>query len=630
MTRGARLLLCGLAALLAGLSPALAAETERILSFGSRIVIGADAGLTVTETLTVQATGASIRHGIVREFPTRYKGPDGRAVDVGFRVLSVRRDGREEDYHIKRVSNGKNVYMGRKDASLPPGRHTYELTYATDGQIGRFPGYDELYWNVTGNGWRLPIDLATAAVHLPPGAAAGNTAAYTGPTGAKGTDFTVRNAGDVVFFATTAPLPPGQGLTVAVAFPPGYVTPPSPARRLLAAPATVTALGGLVAVAVYFGLAWWRLGRDPRAGPVVPLFAPPQGLDAPAARFVRRMGFDDKALAAGLVEMAVGGGVAIDESAEVTIVSRGKRVFEVGSWQRAVCDALLGPAGVIRLEQANHAAVAAARKALTKALVDRYEGTLFEANTLAFALGAALSLGVMALTAWVAEDRNTAMVFVFWLSGWTFAVAALTLRAGAALTKARRRPGLRSIATALGLLLFAVPFWIGEVVGATFLTIAVSLPAAVALALIALLNAAFRRLLKAPTPEGRRVMDALEGFRLYLSVGERERLNLLNPPDRTPELFEKYLPYALALDVEVAWAAQFAGMLALAAAAGYTPSWYTGPGWASGDYGDFAGGLGEGFSATISSAATAPGSASGSGGGGSSGGGGGGGGGGGW
>ena len=56
--------------------------------------------------------------------------------------------------------------------------------------------------------------------------------------------------------------------------------------------------------------------------------------------------------------------------------------------------------------------------------------------------------------------------------------------------------------------------------------------------------------LQAPTVEGRAVMDRIEGFRQYLGVAEEDRLNALNPPDKTPELFERFLPYALALDVE--------------------------------------------------------------------------------
>ena len=67
------------------------------------------------------------------------------------------------------------------------------------------------------------------------------------------------------------------------------------------------------------------------------------------------------------------------------------------------------------------------------------------------------------------------------------------------------------------------------------------------------LNAWFWYLLKAPTAEGRRVLDGLEGFRMYLAIGERERLELLHPPERTPALFEKYLPFAMSPGTMLYW-----------------------------------------------------------------------------
>jgi uncharacterized membrane protein len=154
---------------------------------------------------------------------------------------------------------------------------------------------------------------------------------------------------------------------------------------------------------------------------------------------------------------------------------------------------------------------------------------------------------------------------------------------------------------------------------------------------LALVNLLFFVLLKAPTLEGRKIMDEIEGFKMYLSTAEQERLNLLHPPERTPELFERYLPYAIALGVENEWGEQFTDVFAAAAAetgqGGYHPSWYYGRsgyrGWSS--PGRFASGLGSALGGSIASAATPPSSSSsGSGGGGSSGGGGGGGGGGGW
>jgi uncharacterized membrane protein len=137
--------------------------------------------------------------------------------------------------------------------------------------------------------------------------------------------------------------------------------------------------------------------------------------------------------------------------------------------------------------------------------------------------------------------------------------------------------------------------------------------------------------MSAPTVEGRRVLDHIAGFKRYLSVTERERLDRMTPPEDTPEIFEKYLPYAIALGVENRWADRFAPVLAVAAAQGQQGfAWYSGSNSPWDHPTSFTNSVGSSLASSVSSASTAPGSSSGAGGGGFSGGGGGGGGGGGW
>jgi uncharacterized membrane protein len=157
--------------------------------------------------------------------------------------------------------------------------------------------------------------------------------------------------------------------------------------------------------------------------------------------------------------------------------------------------------------------------------------------------------------------------------------------------------------------------------------------AVVVLLLVVAINFIFYHLMKAPTLYGRWIMDQIEGFELYLSVAEKHGLDMRNPPEKTPQLFEKFLSYAMALDVENQWGEQFADVLARAGrGSDYSPSWYTGGNWHNMGASGMANSLGSSFSSAISSSSSPPGSSSGGGGGGggSSGGGGGGGGGGGW
>jgi hypothetical protein len=163
------------------LSPAEA--FERILSFHSDIAVHHDASMTVRETIRVMSEGQEIRHGIYRDFPTHYKDFLGNRYIVGFAVMKVLRDGTPEPYHIDHISNGERIYIGDKDTLLSPGEYTYTLEYTTTRQLGFFKDYDELYWNVTGNGWRFKIERASTSVVLPGEASRHviSTAAYTGP-----------------------------------------------------------------------------------------------------------------------------------------------------------------------------------------------------------------------------------------------------------------------------------------------------------------------------------------------------------------------------------------------------------------------------------------------------------------
>ena len=145
------------------------AASETILSFASHISVDPDASMRVTETIKVVSAGDQIKRGIFRDFPTTYKDHAGNKYTVGFAILAVARDGKSEAYHTETLSNGVRIYMGRKEYLLPPGEYTYTLSYRTDRQLGFFKDHDELYWNVTGNGWNFPIETASATVVLPPG-----------------------------------------------------------------------------------------------------------------------------------------------------------------------------------------------------------------------------------------------------------------------------------------------------------------------------------------------------------------------------------------------------------------------------------------------------------------------------
>ncbi len=609
---------------------------ERILSYHSDITIETDGSMLVEEHIRVQAEGDKIRHGIYRDFPTEYRDRHNNNYRVKFELLEVGRDGYAEPYHTERQSNGIRIYLGSKESFVEQGEHTYTIVYRTDRQLGFFQEFDELYWNVTGNGWDFPIDKATAIVILPdvffPNQL--HLEGYTGPQGAKGKDYTANVEYDgSVWFETTRELGRREGLTIVVNWPKGYVTEPTNEQRLnwfiQDNRSTLYGISGLALLLLYYLVVWRMVGRDPEAGVIIPLYKPESGYSPASVRFISRMGYDDKAFSAAIVNMAVKGYLKIEESGGGTFTLRktGNTGVKLAIGEGAIANRLFGAQRTeIALKNTNHNTISMAISAHESSLKADYEKNYFVTNSSYLIPGIILS--ILALAAVVfqlpADQIGLALFMSVWLSIWSIGVFALIHKV-ITTWKSKGKAG------AIFITLFSIPFVGGEIVGLTVLITQVSIIYALTMLSVVAINILFYQWLKAPTLAGRRLLDRIEGFKLYLSVAEQEELNLKHPPEKTPELFEQYLPYAIALDVEQQWGARFTDILAKAATDdNYQPGWYHGHSWNYHSIGSFTDSIGSAMSSAISSSSTAPGSSSGGGGGGSSGGGGGGGGGGGW
>jgi uncharacterized membrane protein YgcG len=607
---------------------ALRAQEERITDFMSAIEVQVSGDVAVTETIAVVAEGDHIKHGIYRDFPTLYRSSLGLKRSVAFDVISVRRDGRDEVWRSEARGNGVRVSIGSADVMLTPGPHVYTLTYRTNHQLVQRADFDELYWNMTGTQWAFPIERATARVRLPTGARVKEINGYTGAAGAKGKAWrTVSESGWNVVAETTQPLAPGEGFTLSVTWQKGIVdanaNPAGVEEIVRDNPRIALGLGGMGVVFVYYVMAWILIGRDPRRGVIIPLYHPPKGFNAPAVRYLAGMGtFDNKSFAAAVLELAVAGAATIRCKVKDKFVleRREKGAEALPLPYRAFFRDLLGMRQSLELDSSQHAVFQKARATLLKTVQAETEKRFFVRNSGWWLGGLVLSLVPAGVALLDSNEGAGALFMLLWLSIWSLGVMGLLITAMSAWKSGK-------ILTALPMTLFALPFIGGWFFGAWQLCRMTS-PWIVGVFLIAfVLNAIFHQLLKAPTLEGRRVMDQIEGFRRYLSIGERDRLNLENPPERTPELYEAFLPFALALDVEQKWSEQFVDVLANTE---YRPEWYHGGNDTFFAPMAFASTIGGAFASAIASSSSAPGSSSGSGGGGSSGGGGGGGGGGGW
>jgi uncharacterized membrane protein YgcG len=637
--------LCAMCALLCAAGMARA-QTEQIVDYHSDVQVSAEGTLRVQETIRVVSAGDQIRHGIYRDFPTRYSDRLGNRYSVGFDLVGAARDGEPEQTRIENRSNGVRIYLGRSDYFLPPGEHTYTITYTTDRQLGFFSDHDELFWNVTGNGWIFPIEHASATVHLPGNISANEVrlGGYTGPQGSMAQELTYSAEPNNAFdFATTRPLGSHEGLTILLMWPKGLIQPPTAQQKLAYFlhdnnDAEIGA-GGLGAIFLYYLIVWAAVGQDPKKGTIVALYEPPSGFSPAATRYLARMGYDNKAFACAIVDMAVKGYLKIEEPDGTYSLQRLRSdVSDLTPEEKAAANILFEESESVWLHNENHTKIAAAIAAVKKSLKAAELKTYFVTNSVYMIPAALISLGVIVWMASVHGSPALAIVgfMCVWLTGWSVAVAGLVIASAhawrASFEGGHSTGGLA--AKAMGTTLVAIPFAGFEVMGLAMLSGATSIFVALTLIGAVALHIVFHFLLKAPTRAGRTVLDKIDGFKMFLGSVEGEQIRRAMEPQKTPEVFEKFLPYAMALGVEKAWAEKFSGVIDRAGqtpgsdSSGYSPVWYSGPGWNSFGAAGFASSLSSSFSSAISSSSAAPGSSGGGSGG--SGGGGGGGGGGGW
>jgi hypothetical protein len=638
--------------LLALLLPSFAAAApdrrERILDFHSDITLKDDGTFLVRETIIVNATGSQIKHGIYREFPTRYKDRLGNNYVVGFHLIGAELDGYSETSRVEDQINGKRIYLGDPKFYVQAGQHTYVISYSTNRQLGFFADHDEMYWNVTGNGWIFPIDHASATVTLPTNISESGVTldGFTGPQGSFDRNLIHQHEpGGAFTFETNAPLGRYEGLSIVLSWSKGLITPPTKQQQLTDFFSdnriALLSLLGLLILVLYYVLAWFAVGRDPERGVIVALYEPPSNLSPAATRYLARMGFDNKTFAAAILDMAVRGFLIIKEQAGSYTLYRTKADDRnLTPDEKQLAAVLFSGRDQLWLHNENHAAISAGMKALKSWLKVAEEKVFFLTNRRFLIPGVIFSIVlVLGLAAMQSPLSLFGTIFLsFWLSIWSLACAGLVVACSTAWKTALTSPASQSSLAGKALLfsLFSLPFLAGEVLGIFLLAKLASIFVAIFLIVSMLLNVLFHFLLKAPTLAGRRLLDQVEGFKTFLGTVDGDRLNRINPLEQTPETFEKYLPYALALDVEQAWADKFSGVLGAAGQAPdsgagstvYAPSFYSGSNWNGFSGSSLASGFTDSFTSAISSSASAPGSSDGGGGG--SGGGGGGGGGGGW
>jgi len=532
-----------------------------IEDFDAALTVGVDGSLEVVETLRLRFEGQW--NGIQRFIPVDYQaGPSGnyrlrlaigRVTDAAGTPLRVQRS------YVGHSRVLKIWVPGAADAV-----RTVVIRYRVSNALRFFEDHDELYWNITGDEWPYPIGRARGVISLPEAVTNVRANAFTGGYGSGERTVAIAIDGErldpdqaftrdaekpapvqgphVVEVAAARPLGIREGLTAAVAWNPGVIRRPTALERQFAW--LLDNLGRVVLVGV-FGAApllalglmlsrWLAFGRDPRMGPVVVEYEPPAGLGPAEAGTLVDNSPDARDLMAMLVDCAVKRVIRIRETQEAGWFSRAEYAFELlqprsrwtnlsGGEERLLTamfdktDGEPGSNGVVEtvtsteLADTFYAHLPKIRSALFDGLVR--EGHYVERPD-----------RVLQRYQWIAVGSAVLLLAGgFVLTAWVFPTF----------------PG------------WMVPLIVGSAV------------------LTALVVGVIGMVMPARTIKGARARMAVRGFQEFLGRVDRHRLATM---PLTPELFEKYLPYAMALGVEGRWSKAFEGICK------EPPDWYVGSG----------------------------------------------------
>jgi uncharacterized membrane protein len=497
-------------------SPAAAQRTLVIQSFDAAIDVDPEGSIRVEEVIVPRFTGSW--NGIYRTIPVQYRTPQGLNYTLRLDVEAVTDDeGRALKYESSRERHYRKLKIwvpGAADTTK-----TVKLRYRVTNALRFFDEHDELYWNVTGDEWEVPIESASAIVRLPAGVSNVRATAFRGAYGStEQSDVIV--AADGVRVAATDGLGMREGLTLVVGWNPGVVHRPTAVEKT--ADVVYSNLPLVIPPLVLFGM--WRLwrarGRDPELAPIATQYEPPDLL-TPAELGTLVDGKPDmRDITATIVDLAVRGYLHISEtkaehlfgllsSTNYTFVVKKPRTewSALKSHERAMLNAMFGSVDSVALSHLKNKFY----KHLPGLKNDLY-GMLVRAG---YYTGR--------------PDR----VRLLYIVGGVVAGGIVAALSAIVMTGLGMQPVAGIVAGVLSGIIIVVFGW--------------HMPSR--------------------TPRGTREVEKVLGFQEFLSRVEGDRMERMV---KTPEMFEKYLPYAMALGVEDTWAKAFEDI--------YTqpPSWYSG------------------------------------------------------
>lgn len=513
-------------------------------NFHADIAVQHDTSLLITETIAVDFGGEQ-KHGIFRDIPVAYAYDAHHTRTYQLDVLSVTdAAGAARQYTVGRSGADVRIRIGDPGRTVA-GKQTYRITYRVRNAMNPFPDHDELYWNVTGALWGVPIARASATVALA-GGGFERARCYEGVTGStEPCGAGIYDNTTHILYGVSRPLSAGEQLTIVAAVKKGVLA--APVIRLERAgprgfsdyfavngvTVSIALLGALAAI-VFVGASWWRNGRDRvytsiyylsknpdeetrplfHRDAVVVEYTPPEALRPAQMGLLLDERTDNKDVTATIIDLAVRGFIGITELPKEGLLARSDwrierknpHLDDLKPYERTILKGLLGDRKEVDLS----------------ALHTDYTGALGEATTEIY--DKAVRSG------WFVRAPDAVRNSWRWRGAGVLAVSIPAIWAAAYFFNA----GIAVLPVAiLGALLIATAVWMPK-----------------------------------RTAKGSELLRRILGFRLYIETAEKRRQEFNEKAD----IFAAYLPYAIVFGCVSKWARVFGDVDTTKVTAG----WYTG------------------------------------------------------
>ena len=495
------------------------ARQLRIEKFSAEIFVQPDSTLDVTETIEVNFIG--VWHGLYRTIPVEYESSRGLNYSL-FVKLEDATDAAGQPLKVESSREGRNlkwkIYVG--DATDV--ERTIHLHYKVRNGLRFFEDHDELYWNVTGDEWDVPIEDASAHILLPQGVTGVRTDEFTGGYRSRDENAEIKASENTVAVYTVQPLGDHEGLTVVVGWDKGFVKEPGTSELVGEFFESNWPIVFPIPVFLFMFWLWFARSRGPRVGPVAVQYAPPEGMTPAEAGTLVDETAAMRDITATIVDLAVRGYIVIEEqdkSGIVGLLHNKEYVFHLkkspAEWAGLKGHELVLLAGVFSNGLLPQVSLSSLQNEFYTHLPN-IKGSIFDE--------------LMESGYFLHRPDYVRQGFV----GGGIFLCALFLFLGNALVKT------------LGIA--PAPFVIAGVISGGIV-------------------AAFGWFMPARTSSGTKALAGVLGFEDFLSHVEADHMDRLS---QTPETFEKFLPFAMALGVEKKWVGAFQNIYS------QPPSWYQG------------------------------------------------------